>query len=109
MKNLLEAINQARYIHTLCNMRAREMRCKAKGIRRSNNTAIWIKQDRQIDALNAAAETLENRGTKVWFSVTAFQGKYINWKNIHTIDGQTYCGIFELIEAAEKHQSANRN
>lgn len=106
MKNIFEAINQARKIHSLCNVRARELRRKSKHVKRSNNTATWIKNMAKVDKLNAAAEVLENRGTKVWFSVTAFQGKYINWKNIHEIDGVTYCGIFELIDGAAKHKSA---
>lgn len=108
MKTILEQINQARYISINCRLKAAEIEQKIKNIKHSNNTKIWIKNDRKKDALKREIEMLNNRADKVWGAVTDFQGKYINWKNLHTVEGVTYCGILELINASFSHSSINK-
>lgn len=107
-KDILTAINQARYIAFMCNTRANELTNQAKAIKYSKNVKVWINNSAKKDILLLRAELLRSRAVNVWNSVTGYQGKWINYRDIHTVDGVQYCGIINLIDASFTHASADK-
>lgn len=107
-KDILTYINQARYIAYMCNTRAEDLTKQAEGIKASRNTRIWLKQQAQKDLLKLRAAILRDRATKVWYAVTGYQGKYINYRDVHVIDGIQYTGIIALIDASFTHKSYDK-
>lgn len=104
-KNILEQINQARYIAMVCNKNAAALRVKLSATPRGKSIDVIIKNMNKKDAISRRIELLEGRARKVWFAVTDYQGKYINWKDLQKVEGKTYCGILELLEASFTHPS----
>jgi len=107
-KSILECINQARYISTMYRFMAQSLRIQIYNIDRkkhTHNVNLQIERISKKDALQRRIEICNKRSDNVWGAVTAFQGKYINWKNIHVVDGVEYCGILQLIDASFEHPS----
>jgi hypothetical protein len=102
MKNALQAIKQARKIHTECNNRAQKIEARIIKMKYGKTVASHVKYINGKWDMEQEVNRLRERGAKVWSAVTSFQGKYIDWKNIHVIDGKTYNGIFELLDASLK-------
>jgi hypothetical protein len=102
MKNALQAIKQARKIHTNCTVRANKLEMTAIKLKFGSTVKSHCDCINKRYDMNKQAEMLRKRGEKVWSAATSFQGKYIDWKNIHVIDGKTYNGIFELLDASLK-------
>lgn len=89
---LLKIFNKAHIILTASILRAEHLRNKAEQITGNRfgpwkNVSKWIEGSNQADKLKREADRTETRGRNVWASVTDFQGKYINWRNL-TKDGQ---------------------
>lgn len=106
MKDVIQAIGQASRIQTECNKRARIISGKISAIERKQLKTKNIKQRIKLSNdktwLEIEQERLINRGMKVWYSVTDFKGKYIQWKNNHLVNGKWYSGTIELIQEAHK-------
>lgn len=107
-KDILTSINQARYISCLCRERAGKLSEKLSKLNRSrsSNIDVVLRNMNKKDVLKMQIDRLNDRADKVWGAVTDFQGKYINWKNLHEVEGKTYSGIIELITASYQHSSA---
>lgn len=107
-KNLLEYINQARHIAYVCNTRANELDNQAAKIKHPKDVKKWLENQNKKDILKLRAALLRDRAVKVWGSVTSYQGKYINYRDVHTIDGITYHGIISLIDGSFNHLSYSK-
>lgn len=86
--DLLKIFNKAHTILTASVLRADHLRRKADILKRSKHSdKRHLEIINKADQLTEAADRTESRGRKIWASITNFQGKYINWRNL-TKDGQ---------------------
>ena len=85
---LLKIFVKANIILTASILRADHIRKQADKLKakRIKDVKKWIEASNQADKLNRAADQTESRGRKVWTATTAYQGKYVNWRNL-TKDG----------------------
>lgn len=103
MKNILEQINQARYICTQYRIMARGLRRYADRMKLRKATDI----NRCYD-IRCRAELFESRADKIWYTVTGYQGPFINYKDVHVVDGITYVGLISLLDGSIAHPSFNK-
>lgn len=93
-EQLQKIFNRANIILSACCLRANDLRRKADILSRAKVCSKKIFEViAKVDEMQLRAERIEARGRKVWDSVTSYQGKYVNWREL-TEDGQP---IFDMI------------